>query len=153
MIECINEKIAKIGILRHTNSMSFDMSDKNINFHKNEIDELKSLKETLKLFGGEENLKMYLTGAGGTGKSHVIHSSQAFCCEFAAKIGLIFNEKTFLITACTCSAAALLNGFTIHSSAHLNRKKINDEHREYWSDVKILIIDECSFLSMNDLKN
>ena len=90
--------------------------------------------------------------AGGTGRSQVIYNSQVFFCQFAAKLGLIFNKKTFLITACTGSAAALLKGFTIHSCAHLNRKRLNDEFREYWSEVRILIIDECSFLSSNDLK-
>ena len=46
----------------------------------------------------------------------------------------------------------MLKGFTIHSCAHLNRKQLNDEFREYWSEVRILIIDECSFLSSDDLK-
>ena len=55
------------------------------------IYELKALKNKLKTFGEKEHLNMFLTGAGGTGKSQVIYTSQVFCCQFAAKLGMMFN--------------------------------------------------------------
>ena len=75
---------------------------------------------------------MYLTGAGGTGKSKVIFTCQAFCCEFSRRTGHMFDNESFLISANTGAAAALLEGNTIHASAHLNAKKISDDHNEEW---------------------
>ena len=153
IIDCINGISTNIDSSNGSSPMTLISDNVTSQSQKQKrIDELKALKNKLKTFGGKEHLNMFLTGAGGTGKSQVIYTSQAFCCQFAAKLGVMFNEKTFLITACTGSAASLLKGFTIHSCAHLNRKRLNDEFRDYWSEVRILIIDECSFLSSDDLK-
>ena len=58
-----------------------------------------------------------------------------------------------MITACTGSAASLLDGTIIHKSAYLNCKRIIDENREEWKDIRIIFIDECSFFGMDDLQN
>ena len=65
----------------------------------------------------------------------------------------MFDKKSFMITACTGSAASLLDGTTIHKSAYLNCKRITDENREEWKDVRIVFIDECSFFGIDDLQN
>ena len=65
----------------------------------------------------------------------------------------MFDKKSFMITACTGSAASLLDGTTIHKSAYLNCTRITDEYREEWKDVRIVFIDECSFFGIDDLQN
>ena len=58
-----------------------------------------------------------------------------------------------MITACTGSAASLLDGMIIHKSANLKHSKIIDEYREEWKGVRIVFIDECSFFGIEDLQN
>ncbi|KAJ7080289.1 hypothetical protein C8R43DRAFT_1092852 [Mycena crocata] len=55
-----------------------------------------------------EQLKMYLGGIGGTGKTRVIQALQEFFEERD-------EEHRFLVLAPTGTAAALLNGSTYHS--------------------------------------
>ena len=54
----------------------------------------------------------------------------------------------------TGSAAALLNGVTLHSAAHFEsaNKQISDTERKQWEGVRILVIDECSFCSQQQLE-
>ena len=78
------------------------------------------MKDWLKGLGGDDQLLMYLTGAGGTGKSTVIFKARSFCQEFSDSIQVMFDKKSFMITACTGSAASLLDGTIIHKSAYLN---------------------------------
>ena len=66
---------------------------------------------------------------------------------------MMFDTNSFMITACTGSAASLLDGMTIHKSEYLNCSKIKDEYREEWKGVKIVFIDECSFFGIEDLQN
>jgi hypothetical protein len=114
---------------------------------------LDDVTASLKKMGGEEQLIMFLTGAGGCGKSHVISAARKFCHRFSQQAGIIFDPTTFYLTAYVGSAAALWGGVTIHSAAHLNRTKLTDEHCRQWNEVRILVIDEVSYLSMKDLEN
>ena len=114
------------------------------------IQTLQDLKDRLKGLGGDDQLLMYLTGAGGTGRSTVIFKARSFCQEFSDSIQVMFDKKSFMITACTGSAASLLDGTTIHKSAYLNCKRITDENREEWKDVRIVFIDECSFFGIDE---
>ena len=43
------------------------------------IQTLQDLKDRLKGLGGDDQLLMYLTGAGGTGRSTVIFKARSFC--------------------------------------------------------------------------
>ncbi len=61
----------------------------------------------------------------------------------------MWSDATFLFTAYTGSAASLIGGVTISKAAHLNlQEQINDNDINEWKDVRILVIDEVSF--MND---
>ena len=70
-------------------------------------------------------LKMYLGGMGGTGKSQVIKALISF---FEKR-----NEShRIMIVAPTGSAAALLNGSTYHSVLGINSTKDSEtEHNEH----------------------
>ena len=103
--------------------------------------------------GAKKGLFMFLSGAGGSGKSHVVHTARKFCSEFCRFSGLPFEKDSFYLTACSGSAAALLGGCTVHSAAGLNKKKLDDKIRCHWSIVKILIIDEISYFSDSDFIN
>lgn len=117
------------------------------------LSSIDAVKAKLKQMGAEDQLLMFLTGAGGCGKSHVIHAARKFCHRFSQAIGVIFNANSFFLTAYLGSAAALWGGITIHSAAHLCKKRITDDLKEEWKDVRILIIDEVSYFSLADLKN
>ena len=111
------------------------------------------LIKRLKARGGKEQLLMFLTGPAGSGKSTAMRVAEQFCYEFCAACGVMWCDKTFLFTAYTGSAASLIGGLTISKAAHINQKRIlNSDDINEWRDVKILVIDEVSFMSDNVLK-
>ena len=103
-----------------------------------------------------EQLKMYLGGMGGTGKSQVIK----------AVIDLFKKRKEshrFIVLAPTGTAAALLNGSTYHRALGImsqsedginysrNEGAIINEVRTRLQGVEYIFIDEVSMLSCRDL--
>ena len=74
--------------------------------------------------GTESQLKMFVTGPAGTGKSTAINVAQKFCFEFCRTLALPWDKNTFLFTAITGCAAALFDGVTLHSAAFLNSKSL-----------------------------
>ena len=107
----------------------------------------------LKARGGREQMLMFLTGPAGSGKSTAVMVAQHFCYEFCLAVGAMWSDTTFLFTAYTGAAASLLGGVTISSAAFINqRKPLSQEDRNEWQDVRILIIDEISFMSDSVLK-
>ena len=111
-------------------------------------------KEVLNKFGCSEQLVMNLTGAGGCGKSFVLNASRSMCEQFCKVIGQPFNSSVFIITATTNSAAAQIDGDTIHTIAGLRRKfsMIFKNGQIDWKLAKILFIDEISLFSIADFK-
>jgi len=102
----------------------------------------------LKARGGKDQLLMFLTGPAGSGKSTAMKIAQQFCYEFCIAVGVMWSDKTFLFTAYTGSAASLIGGVTTSKAAFLNqRKQLSDDDRNEWQDVRIVIIDEVSFMS------
>ena len=59
----------------------------------------------------------------------------------------MWNDNTFYFTAYTGSAAAAFGGITTCKATFLNKRSINDEDRKTFQGVRILIIDEVSFLT------
>jgi hypothetical protein len=91
---------------------------------------------------------MFLTGPAGSGKSTAVMVAQQFCFEFCMAVGDMWSDKTFLFTAYTGLAASLFGGVTISKAAFINqRKPLSLEDKNKWQDVRILIIDEISFMS------
>ena len=102
----------------------------------------------LKARGGMDQLLMFLTGPAGSGKSTSMKIAQQFCYEFCIAVGIMWSDKTFIFTAYTGSAASLFGGVTISKAAFLNqRKQLSVDDRNEWQDVRILVIDEVSFMS------
>jgi hypothetical protein len=65
----------------------------------------------------------------------------------------MWSDKTFLFTAYTGSAASLFGGVTISKAAFINQNSaLSLDDINEWQDVRILIIDEISFMSDSVLK-
>ncbi len=98
-------------------------------------------------------LLLFLTGPAGSGKSTAMRVAKQFCNEFCLAVGVMWSDTTFLFTAYTGSAASLIGGVTISKAAHLNlQRQINKDDVNEWKDVRILMIDEVSFMSDSILK-
>ena len=109
---------------------------------------MKGIVRRLKARGGQNQMVMFLTGPAGSGKSTAVTVAQQFCHDFCLSVGVIWGDTTFLFTAYTGAAASLFGGVTISSAAFLNKQKpLSLEDINEWQDVRILIIDEVSFMS------
>ena len=111
------------------------------------VDEVKEVLTELGDANGQINghKLFYLGGAGGTGKSCVIRSIQCFMKSW----GLGRSVATLAFSG---SAAALVNGMTIHSWASLSvETKVVDVMKAGDKGLKahtwLIIIDEISFVS------
>ena len=89
---------------------------------------------------------MYLGGAGGTGKSRVIHAlKQYFVCRG--------QERRLRLTSFTGVAAQNISGMTIHAALNLNQIKKDGPQSKtihdlqiMWEGVYFLFIDEISMI-------
>ena len=86
-------------------------------------------------------------------KSTCFELAQKYSHKFCQLAGLPFDKKTFYFTLSTGSLACLFGGITIHSAPHLAKTCITDTLCKDWKHVKILAIDEVSFLSDSDMEN
>jgi hypothetical protein len=115
--------------------------------------EIADIVRKLEARGGQEQLLLFLTGPAGSGKSTAMRVAEQFCYEFCMAVGVMWGDRTFLFTAYTGSAASLIGGVTISKAAYLNlQRQLNDNDINEWKDVKILVIDEVSFMSDSTLK-
>jgi hypothetical protein len=108
----------------------------------------KKLRNKLKKMTGMKNqqqLIMFMTGAGGSGKTKVINAVMLYAKRFCQTIGYEFDKRMIVVTALTGVAATLINGETTHSAAKLNCKKLLPEHILEWKKTRLVIIDEISF--------
>ena len=96
--------------------------------------------------GAKEQLLMFVTGPAGAGKSTALEVAQHFCFEFCRYVGENWNDRTFLFTAVTGSAASLFGGVTLHSAAFINHdiETLSLTKMREWENVKMLIVDEIS---------
>jgi hypothetical protein len=109
--------------------------------------------KNLKARGGHDQPLMFLTGPAGLGKNTPMKIAQQFCYEFCIALGVMWSDKTFIFTAYTGLAASLFGGVTISKAAFLNqRKQLSVDDRNEWQDVRIVVIDEVSFMSDTILK-
>ena len=96
---------------------------------------------------GEDNLVMFLSGMGGTGKSEVIKAFVHFVKSICIYFDWNYNTDVVKITALTGAAACQIpDGKTVHSVAGL-RGTVGQSHMEAWKSTQMLIVDEVSFLS------
>lgn len=104
--------------------------------------------------------RVFLTGPAGTGKSRVIRAVEAACREYSEQhMGVTAMRHGGVRTcASTGAAAALLNAVTFHSLLGFNihddsQRQAPSAHRLAtmrldWDGVRVLIIDECSMLTL-----
>jgi hypothetical protein len=95
----------------------------------------------------KDQLKMYLGGMGGTGKSRVLEALSGF-------FSLRKEAHRFVIVAPTGSAAALLGGSTYHSMFGINdfnSKSQQSQVKAKLDGVEYVFFDEVSMLSARDL--
>ena len=113
----------------------------------------KDLIEELHARGGEEQLRMFLTGPAGAGKSTAVKVAQRFCFEFSRAVGVLWSDSTFIFTAYTGSAVSLFSGVTLCKHAYLKKDgALTEKEIALWKDVRILIIDEISFMKDSELR-
>jgi hypothetical protein len=113
------------------------------------------LKRQLKMISGmrdSEQLIMFLTGSGGSGKTKVVNAVLAYAKGFCKELNYVFDKRTIVVTALTGMAATLINGETIHSAAKFYNKKISTEHMDEWKNTRLVIVDEISFATSADLR-
>jgi ATP:corrinoid adenosyltransferase len=115
------------------------------------------LRTQLKMLAGMRNkhqlIIMFLSGAGGSGKTEVINSVRAYAKGFYKEIEYVFDKRMIVVTAMSGVAATLINGEMVHSAGHLNCKKITMEHQKEWANARMIIVDEISFASSSDIFN
>ena len=115
--------------------------------------ELQQLIKQLKAMGGKEQLLLFLTGMAGAGKSSGLTVAQAFCFEFSKAVGIRWHENTFLFTAYTGAAASLFGGRTTTKATYAAKEldRITDDDIKEYESVRILVLDEISFLRDKEL--
>jgi hypothetical protein len=94
-----------------------------------------ALKKKLNKMSGmkkQKQLILFMTGAGGSGKSRVLNAVLAYAKGFCKELNYMFDKRMIVVTALTGVAATLINGETTHSAAKLNCKQIKSEHIEEW---------------------
>ena len=114
------------------------------------------LCKQLKLMAGmrnEQQLIMFLTGAGGSGKMEVINLVLAYAKGFCKGMQYVFDRCMIIVTAMSGVAATIIKGETVHSVAHLNCNTITLDHQKEWAGVRMIIIDEISCATVADILN
>ena len=81
--------------------------------------------------GGHNDLIMFLSGMGGTGKSEVIKVFAYFAKGISLVFGWNYNSDVIKITALTGAAACEIpNGRTLHSQACLSSNRVTKSNKE-----------------------
>jgi len=115
-------------------------------------EEINDVKEELEAKGGNSQLIMFLTGPAGAGKTFAVKVAEKFCYRFCVAIGSLWHDNSFLFTAYTGSAASHGGGVTICKVGYINKSgDLSLEEKQQWRHVKILIIDEISFMKDDEL--
>ena len=107
-----------------------------------------------------QEMRMFLTGGGGSGKTHVIKQQVLIYCKaFCQECNVPFHKRTITVTALTGVAAIALNGETLHKGCGINVdlsiSKVwlySDQEIQMWKDCCLLIIDEISFATRGILQ-
>ena len=153
------EIIASSFILKSLSIEGISIEDIHNFFEENEENKIKytnclsGLKKTMKDRGGEDELVMFLSGMGGTGKSEVIKAFIHFAQGISIAFGWNYDNNVIKVTALTGSAACEIpNGKTLHSQAGLTSRKIPLKLKETWNTTKMIIIDEVSFLDEENIR-
>ena len=102
-------------------------------------------RETLQKVNQGSQFISFLSGAGGSGKSHVIKTLVRYAKNLCSNLKVRYDKRTIVVTALTGAAAVGINGETTHMACALNREVTNEP--EEWKNAYLLIVDEISFAS------
>lgn len=110
--------------------------------------------EEVKAAAERDQLRMFLTGEGGTGKSRVIDAVEAFCKSW-------HRPNALAKTAMTGNAAVSISGRTLHSWLGMHNLESDVTYEAgsaafrgmpgYTPELTTLIIDEVSMMSKQQL--
>lgn len=114
------------------------------------ISEKTKLRKLARLCRGG-SLRMFLDGAGGSGKSRVVSELMKYARQYTSRLNLTFDMRTIVVTALSGVAATSIGGETLHSAAGLNSTRRKEDLT--WANVRLLIIDEVSFMNTTELEN
>jgi hypothetical protein len=99
---------------------------------------------------------MFLTGPAGAGKTTAIKLAQTFCEKFSDACHIPFDQYSFYFTAYTGAAASEFGGITTLTALQVpmygDISEATDSMKSILSRVKILIMDEISFMSVKHLQ-
>ena len=120
------------------NGVAFELNMENLNLLAN---------------GTKDQLIMFFSGQGGSGKSECIRQTILYCRSFCENLRVKFTRNTIRVTALTGVAAVAINGETIDSAACLGKDFGNylDSDYDNWAECRLLIIDEVSFMGSDKL--
>lgn len=109
-------------------------------------------RTNLEVMGAKPQLIMFMTGAGGAGKSAVINAFMTYCKEFCRNLEAHFDKRTIIVTAMTGVAATSIMGETTSRAIGLGRSKSLDyEFIKTFANTRMIIIDEISFCTTTQL--
>ena len=94
--------------------------------------------------------RIFLSGPGGTGKSHVINLIRRDVIHFFQLTGMVEPDQPLvLLTAPTGSAAFQISGLTIHAALQLNSANNYESKSVLFSklqQLKLMVTDEASMV-------
>lgn len=100
----------------------------------------------------ENSLIGFLHGPGGSGKSAIIEVLVEYAKEYCEHTNIAFDCNTIKVTAMSGVAASLIGGQTTHLATHFRSTEKNLlPFRTEWEATRLLIIDEISFASQEEL--
>jgi AAA domain len=113
------------------------------------ITERRKLRRLTRLRTDEE-LRMFLDGPGGAGKSEALKQFLHYAEQFTTNMHLTFDTRTVIVSAISGVAAVSIGGETTSRVASLNKAIADDDTS--WANARLLIIDEISFMSTADIE-
>jgi hypothetical protein len=111
------------------------------------------IREHLEALGARPQLIMFMTGAGGSGKSNVISAFFAYCKEFCKNLGAHFDSRTIIITAITGVAATSIMGETTSKALGLTKTSFDYDFIKKYANTRMVLIDEISFCKGKELED
>ena len=143
--------IASTFVLSYYDDASTNLSDNTTGRSQVRQDYTSEKQKLRRLARKKDNkpLRMFLDGAGGAGKSHVVKEVLKYAEQFTTNLNFTFDSRTIVVTALSGVAAVSIKGETIHSAASLNSKVMEDDNT--WCNARLLIIDEVSFMSAKEV--
>jgi hypothetical protein len=107
-------------------------------------------RDILRLHKGKTQFIAFLSGAGGTGKSKVIHTVKEYSKKLCDSLNIEFTARTIVVTALTGAAAVSINGETTSKACGLNAKCVCPD--DEWDGTIMLIVDEVSFARKSEIE-